>query len=411
MSAVEFQLTELLGTLKCLNKMDVYVAQELILLSELRRIADSAKKQHEDISLAALSKNMSSVLDTMSKVTKKDDIILIFKAVVEGHLEEVKRLLTVNPELASTKGTILDLSGRKFVDTTILQYATWALDIEMANIITKHLSEKDAKAQLTVVSKQKDAFSEHTAHYSALNLISKMEQYIQKSPSWTELECETFWAKEVGVQQKQAPAWLIYAWCGKSGHSNWPDPDTLDCAPREYDAEPLDEKPLHFWFNFVKSSGAGVGSNWAFHRGEKPVYYLNSPWSPLLPSLTDLQYDMERVQDLLSARREIQQTMFIGVPYKRAINSSASRIGFFEGDFDSYPAYSNREISPVLTESERNPALALVPAPVPVSAQYLSPSSAVASHYRDRDNTSPLSRKQEKEKPSGNCCENKCIVC
>ena len=76
------------------------------------------------------------------------DLAVLLKWVTEGHLLEVEKLLQKNPELALMTGTVTDLSNRKFNNITIFQYAVWALDIDMWNMILKYLDKQSALSQL-----------------------------------------------------------------------------------------------------------------------------------------------------------------------------------------------------------------------------------------------------------------------
>ena len=80
----------------------------------------------------------------------KKDLAALLKWVTEGHLIEVEKLLQKNPELALMTGTVTDLSDRTFNNITVFQYAAWALDIGMWNLILKYLDNSKRVIATTI---------------------------------------------------------------------------------------------------------------------------------------------------------------------------------------------------------------------------------------------------------------------
>ena len=151
----------------------------------------------------------------------KKDVSLLLKWVTEGHLIEVENLLKKNRELALMTGTVTDLSERTFNNITGFQYAVWALDIAMWNLILKYLDNATALFQLQSIEAAPEKYSRHGAHYNITPLITKTREYLDNLDKWDYKKCCQYWQKEVGGEQRKCPAWLIYTWCEKGKDVAW----------------------------------------------------------------------------------------------------------------------------------------------------------------------------------------------
>lgn len=69
--------------------------------------------------------------------------------VAAGKQKDAEALIKEYPELLAQKGTLTDLSHRKFDNITGFQYALWARDESMWNMILKYLSPEQAFLQLS----------------------------------------------------------------------------------------------------------------------------------------------------------------------------------------------------------------------------------------------------------------------
>ena len=70
-------------------------------------------------------------------------------------------------------GTVTDLSDRTFNNITVFQYAAWALDIEMCEVILKYLDNASALSQLNSLETNPTKYSQYGAHYDITPLVTK----------------------------------------------------------------------------------------------------------------------------------------------------------------------------------------------------------------------------------------------
>jgi len=190
------------------------------------------------------------------------DFQALLKWVTEGHLVEVEELLKKNPKLALAAGTVTDLSDRMFIGITVFQYAAWALDIEMCEVILKYLAGPIAAVQLKALETHPDVYSVYGAHYDFTSLINKTQTYMQGSAKGNWDQREKYWQKEVGGAQRQCPAWLVYMWCEEGKDVAWAK--QYQSFTRQYA-----KAHINWWWTKEFNGGKGVGSTWGAQRGKK----------------------------------------------------------------------------------------------------------------------------------------------
>ena len=197
------------------------------------------------------------------KIDQKE-LAALLKWVTEGQLVEVEKLIKKNPSLGLGTGTVTDRSERTFKNVTVLQYAAWALDAEMCELIIPYLGAHNTSIQLKALANEPNGYSTHGASYDFSPLVTKTQTYVDKYASWDDAERMRYWQKEVGGEQRKCPAWLIYAWSEAGYDVAWTRKDPNRKIKREYDKNRLD-----WWFTENYNSGRGVGSLWAVVRGRK----------------------------------------------------------------------------------------------------------------------------------------------
>jgi len=184
---------------------------------------------------------------------------------VLGRLDQVENILKVHPELALKRATITDLSDRTFYNITGLQYAAWALDIEMCELILKNVDNASASVADTQLSELEKNPWGHGAYYDISPLVKKTQGYLNNYNGWDYDKCCQYWQKEVGGEQRKCPAWLIYAWCEAGYDVAWVKKDLKNIkVVRQYEKE-----HLKWWFEQAYNGGLGVGSTWSCHRGPR----------------------------------------------------------------------------------------------------------------------------------------------
>jgi hypothetical protein len=184
--------------------------------------------------------------------------------VTEGHLLEIEKLLKTNTELALMTGTVTDLSGRKFNNITVFQYAVWALDMDMWNMVLKYLDKQSALSQLQSLETNHTNYSQHGTYYDIAPLITKTKTYFDNYSKWDDNKREQYWQKEVGEAQRLCPAWLIYAWCEEGKDVAWVKKDLANIhVERQYE-----KGHLSWWFTkFTLLVDVGGISKWSCCRG------------------------------------------------------------------------------------------------------------------------------------------------
>ncbi len=88
------------------------------------------------------------LLFTSHSATAKAPLDLFLEAVARSNRAQATALLDADPGLILQCGTVTDLSGRTFENITALQYAVWALDTYMWQMLIKYIPLKDAADQL-----------------------------------------------------------------------------------------------------------------------------------------------------------------------------------------------------------------------------------------------------------------------
>ncbi len=226
------------------------------------------------------------------------DLESLLKWVTKGHLIEVEKLLEKNKVLALVRGKITDRSDRKFNNITAFQYAAWAWDVEMCEVILKYLDNKSSTEQLNLLETEHAKYSSHGAHYDHTLANTKMDEFIKNYAKWDAEKCKHHWQKEVGGTQRQYPAWLVYAMCEKGDKSVWARkvPKKLKFV-RQYEQEHLKK-----WFD-QEYNGGKLGYKWAYVRGcsnavSKRTYYCAGVQ-------TTAQHDREVSQSIMSIRHKV----------------------------------------------------------------------------------------------------------
>lgn len=209
----------------------------------------------------------SSVNPSSQSQAQQQELNALLKWVVEGHLIEAENLLKKMPELSLMEGNVTDLSGREFKNITPLQYAFWALDVEMIEVILKYLDKGEAFNQITAFERNPEKYSQYGVQYDVSDLVNKMQGYIKNYSKWNEDECENYWQTEVGGAQRQCPAWMIYGMCEEGKEAAWCNQDAFKVGKkRQYD-----KNWTNWWFN-VKFNNGVLGSKFGMCRGSWDFY-------------------------------------------------------------------------------------------------------------------------------------------
>lgn len=164
--------------------------------------------------------------------------------VAEGHQDNAEAMLKKNPKLVLARGSCKDFGGRTFKNITGFQYALWALDWHMWDMILGYLDKVDLVAAREQCREQ-EAVTEasgHGAHYNFGEFISALKNYVDKyeglyrASKWDDLA--RLWIDGVGSAQKNTVAHVAQEYC---------HPD------RSFDPVPdFTKKPLKRQFKMVE---------------------------------------------------------------------------------------------------------------------------------------------------------------
>lgn len=205
-------------------------------------------------------KSPSEMMDNQAKVIHAKDIHELLRHVMRGDLDNVKRMLKANPNLAYSQGDITDLSKRTFPDITAFQYAIWALDEPMQDLILNYLPENSAKEQFQAFVKERsDITQKHGVHFSFDELRTAYENYIDSFGRSYWKENNESWCKHIGSAQRMLPAWVIMMMCEEGYNVAWLKKN-IDMPVKR------DGKHLTWWFDCVINGGK-LGITWAAWRG------------------------------------------------------------------------------------------------------------------------------------------------
>ena len=205
-----------------------------------------------DQSTLSYAQQVEVMAKTVEDKIDPKELAALLKWVTEGNLEEVEKLLEKHSNLGLGTGTVKDLSDRIFNNITALQYAAWALDKEMCDLIMQYASRRKSAIQLKALWEAPEHYSTHGASYDITSLITKTETYLNNYRcKWSAEECAPYWQEEVGGEQHKCPAWLIYAWCEEGADVAWVKQDFNQQIKR------YDKRWLDWWFIEDYNGGRG----------------------------------------------------------------------------------------------------------------------------------------------------------
>jgi hypothetical protein len=196
---------------------------------------------------------------------EQKDVETVLLQVVGGEQDEAEAMLKkLDPVLALSYGTVADKSERKFSRITGFQYAVWALDWHMWEMMLRQFNKTEhwvlAAQQYEELEKKGTA---HGKAFSLQPLIDALQTYSDKYSGWTTEQCEKYWCQEVGRLQSQLPWHVVNEYCR---------PDRpFDPCPTFAEQKPLprgkgrEKEWLHLNGSHRKTLGA-EGGDWAWGR-------------------------------------------------------------------------------------------------------------------------------------------------
>nr|BDD46933.1 hypothetical protein 4 [Coxiellaceae bacterium] len=186
-----------------------------------------------------------------------EEINTILKAVTEGQLNTVQQCLEKNPDLIYAQGDVTDPAGRFFPKVTVLQYASWACDMEICDLLMRYLSKHECAKQLQAMDYHRpDITEQHGKQFDFAPLIERYDTYLKNYGGWSYKQCCEGWSK-VGAAQKMLPDWIILMMTEKGDKVAW----TLNDVRK-----PVDRAPNHHSIRF-RQDIVSYSYSWCRGRG------------------------------------------------------------------------------------------------------------------------------------------------
>lgn len=214
-----------------------------------------------------------------------------------GEQHEAEEMLKQNAYLCFEYGNLIDCSKREFKNITGFQYALWALDFHMWNMILKYLPDKQAKLQVSFFKSRKD----EQIFCDWQHLINALQKYIDNHDVWNYDKLKSYWSSVIGGAQLLLPAHVI---------NEYHNPlRSLNCFVEDTYRNFLPRLGVNLWVNLMDTNGlAQLGKNFAWTRGNNEIAL-----SLLIPNtqclytsnlLKSEEIDKNYLQSLLSFRKE-----------------------------------------------------------------------------------------------------------
>lgn len=167
---------------------------------------------------------------TNAPASNEKEVEEFLRLVAEGEQDKAEAMLKKNPTLALISGNVTDLSKRTFKDITAFQYAVWALDWHMWEMIRKYLPDEAAKEQAEGFETG-DWIKSHGIHAQYLldNLVKALQNTIDLYGAKKFPECNNTWVNQAGGAQLLLPAHVINEYCHPT-RSFYPLPNFRDTA-------------------------------------------------------------------------------------------------------------------------------------------------------------------------------------
>ena len=227
----------------------------------------------------------------------QDETNRLLLLVARGEQDQAEAMIKESPLLVLEKGTVTDLSNRTFKDITAFQYALWARDWHMWEMLLKYLPLETAALQFQELEEKG---TEHRKHFSLIPLIEMLDTYA-KNCSFEKIK--TRWIQQVGGAQLRLPAHVINEYCHPSRpFSPCPDFSSDVTLPRSMKINGGE------WFTAVLDGGTlGIGYSGFFvsHMSRvRPgcLLFLYDPAGPLCTR--DMTIDRDTLQSLLNTRQQ-----------------------------------------------------------------------------------------------------------
>lgn len=226
--------------------------------------------------------HMSDLINIVLDYSHTDELIQL---VAGGEQDKAEKLINVIPELLARAGTVTDLAGRTFPRITAFQYALWAGDWHMFEMLVKHLPKDEARQQFQHLEdkgveytyadkKEEKAETERQKHHFSLQPLLEayalLKQAIQ-ADNWD--RARGIWVKQVGGAQARVPVCIANQYCHPHRHfGRGKDTDFSGPLPRSLTLDEGDK-----WYTAADLEGK-IGESFVVGRG--PRRRRRGEWFP-----------------------------------------------------------------------------------------------------------------------------------
>lgn len=206
-------------------------------------------KSNQDIQ--GESKSLSNKTSSSTDFFQPDYTEEFLLHVARGKQDEAEGILKKFPKTILNKGKCKDYSDRTFKGITALQYAIWAKDIKMLNMLLKYLDKKDVIAQWSEMETKK-FISQHGAYYDFAPLINTVKELATKHTSIGISSEKDDCLTRIGMLQRLVPVHVANEYCQGNGAF---DPD---CSKEKLERTLKVEYPDPIeWYPLVANKGLG----------------------------------------------------------------------------------------------------------------------------------------------------------
>lgn len=126
--------------------------------------------------------------------------------VVEGEQDEAEVLLRKDPYLALAYGIVTDSGNRTFKRISAFQYAVWALDWHMWEMMLRQFKEEHYAEAAKQYQELDEEGTEHGKQFSLNPMLKALQTYDSNFYIWSEAQRKEYWRKMVGGEEAKLVA-------------------------------------------------------------------------------------------------------------------------------------------------------------------------------------------------------------
>jgi len=205
-----------------------------------------------------------------SSLVSQNEVNKLINLVMKGEETKAKTLIKNHPEILLQKGTGKDPAGRTFENITAFQYALWALDWYMWEMMLPHMDTSKAREQYDALMIYG---TEYGKQFDFNPLIEAIQTYIDKFDNWDKDQCRKHWGIEVGGAQRLLPMHVVQEYC-RTDRSFDPCPNFSEGARgTRFTVQILSKSFERFFPNKEFTSSDWFSSELGWTRGGSEICY------------------------------------------------------------------------------------------------------------------------------------------